>query len=163
MGKLLDFNSSYERRHGALPAPIAKQALEPKVEAIIAASSGRGVCIVAELDLEDRNGARNALKNVRAGEGIRIRAGRAAFEMRFTHIDEQGRLVAMIFNNGRYEGDVALQLHDEQKVWGGMRMDMSLFRVIVRRLPYHSPKAGGALGCMHVSAETEGAIITAPQ
>ncbi|MEW6036044.1 MAG: hypothetical protein AB1529_05505 [Candidatus Micrarchaeota archaeon] len=163
MAKVLDFNSAYGKRHGREPLPALRQAPEPKVEAIIAASSGNGVCIVAELDLEDRNGARNALKNVRAGEGIRIRAGRGVFEMRFTHLDEQGRLVAMLFNNGRYEGDVALPLYEEQKVWGGMRMDMSLFRVAVRRLPYHFAKANGVLGCVHVSAETEGAIITAQE
>jgi hypothetical protein len=163
MGKLLDFNSAYGKRHGREPVPASRQALAPKVEAIIAASSGRGVCVVAELDLEDRHGTRNALKNVRAGEGIRVKAGRAVFEMRFTHIDGQGRLVAMMFNNGRYEGDAALPLYEEQKVWSGMRMDLSLFRVDIRRLPYQSPKANGVLGCVHVSAEIDGAVIDAPQ
>ncbi len=154
-GRLLDFNSAYSRMHGgARPRPERMRVREVAVEAIAGAARGSLKSVVATIDLEDDAFPGLLVRNVREGDAVVAKAGKAAFAAVFTGLDAHGRLAFMVFNNGRYEGEHEIAPGETEKVWGGMLMDFSTFAVRLRSLQLHSAD-GRVLGCVEISAEVE--------
>lgn len=153
-GKVMDFNRAYYDRHGHAQRHVDKKQRECMVDAIMSATGKAPKDPIARLDLEQGPERHSATRNIREGDIIAARAGRADLLLIFTHIDEYGRLGCMAFNNGRYEGEHRLREGEGEKVWGGMLMDFSPFSLTLRRLRLH-PEEEGVMGCVEVHAKIE--------
>jgi len=116
------------------------QVFNVKRDAIKSVTGARVKIVVGELD--PGNGKLSVTRGVAPGEFIKIKAGDDVLELAFTHINEQGRLAFMVFNNKKYEGDQELSLDEGITRVTSSPTFASLWDVKIKRLPLLSPENG---------------------
>jgi len=147
--------------NGEISSAFQRQNLMERVRALAAPSGKRGKRVVAEFDLEDPEGKRDAFTAIVPGDAVIVRAGGSFAEIVFTGLNERGLLACMAFKKNEpelpspYEIDYAANGEPPTKVLEGRLADDRKFEIKVARLPFYHSKEG-AVANVDISVVIEG-------